>query len=99
MKFPNQKIFTFRRGSSRSRIDKILTSSQFKIDHYGQVDNSFSDHELIFSTLSFQSTFRKGPGIWRNNVKYYGDENLILNLTLVFETSKNYSSLETNLSK
>ena len=97
--FPNQKFFTFRKGSSRSRIDKICSSSSIEIKHYGQTNTIFSDHELIFSTLFFQSNFLKGPGIWRNNIKYYSDEELIQILTLRWENSKNELSMISNLPK
>ena len=98
---PNQQFFTFRQaqGNSKSRIDKICSSSQIDVIYYGQIDTEFSDHDLIFSTLSLLSPIQKGPGIWRNNIKYYSDENLIQSLTRVWETCKNEPSLLSNLPK
>ena len=97
--YPNREFFTYRRGSSRSRIDKICTSSQFVVERYCQQESLFSDHSLIYSTISFHSNFRNGPGVWRNNIKYYGDDDLIQNLTLIWQSCKNESSLTSNLQK
>ena len=49
--------------------------------------------------MSLLSPIQKGPGIWRNNIKYYSDENLIQSLTRVWETCKNEPSLLSNLPK
>ena len=51
--FPTQQFFTFRRGSSRSRIDKLCTSSQFTVKEYCQQDTSFSNNVQVI-ILIFQ---------------------------------------------
>ena len=70
-------FFTFRRGSSRSRIDKISVSSEFVVDTYQQDETSFSDHLLISTALKYSPSQNLGPGVWRNNTKYYQDEDFV----------------------
>ena len=41
------------------------------------MDTGFSDHELIKSSISFSYNFEKGPGVWKNNVKYYKEESFL----------------------
>jgi len=77
--YPNQKIFTFHRGTCKSRIDSICVSACFCIKTYGQEDTSFSDHELIKTTLLYENVFDRGPGMWKNNVKYYRDDDFLDN--------------------
>jgi len=75
--FPNQKLYSFRRGVAKSRIDKILVSSNMLIAEYLQHETSFSDHQLISITLQHISNQVLGKGVWRNNTKYYEDESFI----------------------
>ena len=75
--YPNLPYFTFRRGTSKSRIDKICVSSNFSIRNYSHEDTGFSDHMLISSSIVFQSIYERGPGIWKNNVRYYADETFL----------------------
>ena len=51
--YPNRKLYTFRRGSSKSRIDKICCSAEFQVDKYEFKDTSLSDHFMISSVLFF----------------------------------------------
>ena len=97
--YPDRIFYTFRRGLSRSRIDKICTSSELVVNDFTQEDTSLSDHDLIMSKITYIPKFDKGPGIWKNNVKYLGDEDLIQNLSLVWNICKNDPSVHTNLPK
>ena len=72
--YPDSIYYTFRRGTYRSRIDKICVSSGFTVQSYSQEETGLSDHELIKSCILFNSTCERGPGIWKNNVKYYKDD-------------------------
>ena len=74
--YPNSSVFTFRRGTSRSRIDKICVSEGLLVRSYVQEDG-FSDHELIKVGVQFETGFNRGPGVWRNNVKYYKEESFL----------------------
>ena len=67
-------FYTFSCGSSRSRIDKICVSSKFVVEAYFQEDTCFSDHNLIVAKVTYNSIFKRGKGVWRNNVKFYSDE-------------------------
>ena len=75
--YPNSSFFTFRRGVSKSRIDKICVSGNFSVRTYSQENTGFSDHELIKSCIVFSSAYERGPGVWKNNVKYYKDESFL----------------------
>ena len=75
--YPNAVFYTFRRGTSRSRIDKICVSSGFTVQSYCQEDTGFSDHELLKSSILFESTTERGPGIWKNNTKYYKENSFL----------------------
>ena len=52
--YPNQKYYTFRRGSSKSRIDKICLSSTLNATKYEHTDTSFSDNFWSQLLLDFQ---------------------------------------------
>ena len=75
--YPNQCLYTFRRGSSRSRIDMIYVTSGCNVFDYKQVDTGFSDHELVSSSLEWEADYERGPGIWRNNVKHYSSTDFL----------------------
>ena len=75
--YPNSIIYSYRRGTSRSRIDKICVSSGFNVQSYCQENTGFSDHELIKSSILFESLSERGPGIWKNNTKYYKEDSFL----------------------
>ena len=75
--YPSSSIFTFRRGTSKSRIDKICVSGGFSVRTYTQDDTGFSDHVLLKTCIVFKSSYERGPGVWKNNVKYYKDESFL----------------------
>ena len=75
--YPGVSMFTYRRGTSRSRIDKICVSSNFGISAFCHRDLGFTDHDMIVATLRFTSSYQRGPGVWRNNCSYYGDDNFL----------------------
>ena len=97
--YPSEKYFTFRIGSSKSRIDKICTSSQLSVCEYYQQNSCFSNHELICSKISYWSSLNWGRGVWKNNTKLYRDEDLTQALILLWESNKNLPSLHNNLPK
>ena len=67
--YPIGSMFTFRRGTSRSRIDKICVSSNFGINAFCHKHLlGFSDHEMIVVTLRFTSLYKKGPGCGETTV-------------------------------
>ena len=69
-RFPTERIYTFSRGHSKSRIDLFLTSRLLDsaINSTSIVHFPFSDHDAI--KLHVNSTQNaKGPGIWKMNVK------------------------------
>ena len=68
---PREIFYTFSQGSSKSRIDMIYVSSQSEIMKYWQIESGFSDHEMICVDLRMKSDLERGPGVWKNNVKYY----------------------------
>ena len=82
--FPNGLFFTYKGSGCKSRIDKIIVSSSFVIKEYEQLETSFSDHELIYASLVFDSQQRTGPGVWRNNTKYYSDDKFIKMIKMNF---------------
>ena len=75
--YPDSTFFTFRRGTSKSRIDKICVSSGCSVRAYSHENTGFSDHELVKADIVFESSFERGPGIWKNNVKYYKEESFL----------------------
>ena len=75
--YSTEKIFTFKRAFSKSRIDKILVSSMVKVVGYEQEDTGFSDHEIIWTTIEYKPNQVLGPGVWRNNTKYYAEKEFI----------------------
>ena len=98
-RYPNGTFYTYRKGLVRSRIDKICTSSELIINEYSHEDTSFSDHDLVMSKISYVSCFDRGPGIWRNNIKYLGDEDLVQNLSLVWRICQGDPIVHSNLPK
>ena len=36
-----------------------------------------SDHMLVEAEIVYEATFDRGPGIWKNNVKYYKDQDFL----------------------
>ena len=75
--YPDAYCFTFRCGERQSRIDKISVSTGFSVREYAHEVTGHSDHDLIKSCIAFESFYEKGPGIWKNNTKYYGDESFL----------------------
>ena len=68
-RYPMKRSFTFKRGSSKSRIDYFLIETtcdsyinNTNIDHF-----PFSDHDIIYIATDFSKT-DKGPGVWKMNV-------------------------------
>ena len=47
------------------------------IHSYNQENTGFSDHNLIKTSVSFKSNIERGPGVWKNNVRYYSDESFL----------------------
>ena len=86
---PNKKFFTYRRGESKSRIDKICVSEDCTIQTYYQEDICFSDHELVIAKICYTSHYKNGRGVWRNNTKYYSDPDFVQKFEEFFENSKN----------
>ena len=98
--YPNGSFFTFRRGSSKSRIDKILVSSQIEVNNYQHTETTFSDHVLISTTLQYVPNQNLGPGVWRNNVKYYQDEDFLRLFEHIWEAYKTrFHNRNNNLQK
>ena len=75
--FPTQDWFTFRRGFSKSRIDAICVSEGFQTKYHKHNDSGFSDHMMVEAEIVYEATFDRGPGIWKNNVKYYKDQDFL----------------------
>ena len=75
--FPTQDCFTFRRGISKSRIDAICVSEGFTTRYYKHNDSGFSDHMMVEAEIVYEATFDRGPGIWKNNVKYYKEQDFL----------------------
>ena len=97
--YPNGSFFTFRRGSSKSRIDKINFSSELHIESYQQSDPCLSDHDLISAFFHFTPNQNLGPGVWRNNIKYYSDEEFLQRFNYFWEIYKNSYERNNNLQK
>ena len=97
--YPDKNIYTFRKGPSRSRIDKICVSCDFVIEKYEQLHTSYSDHELISSHLRYSPSWNLGPGVWRNNTKYYSDPDFLQQFQVFWEYSKNNIERSGNLQK
>ena len=66
---PDKKSFTFKRGTSKSRIDYFLTetSCDNSITSKNIVHFPFSDHDIINIATNF-SKIELGPGVWKMNV-------------------------------
>ena len=71
--YPNKSFFTFSRGGSKSRIDRIYVSPNVTVENYEQSTISVTDHEMIKIDIIFQSNSTKGRGLWRNKTKLYGE--------------------------
>ena len=97
--YPNKKLYTFRRGSSKSRIDKISLSSELNVEEYEHTDTCFSDHFLITVKIKFSPKQNLGPGVWRNNIKYYQDEEFLGRFNYFWEIYKNSYERNNNLQK
>ena len=69
-RFPTKQLFTFTRGSSKSRIDLFLTSKLLdsNIRATSIVHFPFSDHDALKLNIDFSQT-AKGSGIWKMNVQ------------------------------
>ena len=72
--FPSKRVFTFKRGTSKSRIDRAYVSSNVIVTKYEQEIFSLSDHDLIKVDVIFQNNETKGRGIWKNKSKMYAEE-------------------------
>ena len=83
--FPNQSIFTFRRGKSKSRIDFFYCSKNCMVSDYQQTDFAHSDHDILSMSIKNQNTFLKGKGFWRNRTKIYASENFIKKFKVCWE--------------
>ena len=82
--FPTKPMFTFhreitesQRELSKSRIDKICVSNVFSVRDYVHENTVFSDHNLIKTCITFDAAYERGPGVWKNNVKYYKEESFL----------------------
>ena len=76
--FPCKKLFSFHRGTSRSRIDHIFVSKSLIFENYVHNDFSFSDHDIISCDLSLEDfSFVKGKGYWRNSTKIYESDDFV----------------------
>ena len=73
--YPFRSFFSFRRGSSKSRIDHLYISKSCIVDSYQHQDFALSDHDIISTSIVFENTFIKGRGFWRNKTKIYDSEN------------------------
>ena len=92
-------IFLHRKGSTKSRIDKISFSSDLNVESYQQSDSSLSDHSLISAALKFTPNQSFGPGVWRNNIKYYSGEEFLQRFNYFWEVYKNSYERNNNLQK
>ena len=73
--FPIKPFYTFRRGITKSRIDKIYATKNIKAIEYKQESFSLSDHEIVSVEIIYENNCNKGKGIWRNKTKFYEKEN------------------------
>ena len=89
-KYPIQYIYTFHRGTSKSRIDKVLVTDQFKIECYQQEDYISSDHDLIKVNLNYQAKWVPGKGVWKNNPKIFHEDNFIPKFEELWEFLKRF---------
>ena len=89
--YPNSCMFTFHRGGSKSRIDKICVSSGCSTRAYSHVDTGFSDHLLVKSCIVLESIYDRGPGIWKNNVKYYKEDSFMEDFEVFWNECKSSS--------
>lgn len=77
--YPTEKFFSFRRGLSKSRIDRVYTSHDCTIKEYKQYDFPFSDHDIVAIDIENQNLHSKGRGYWRNSAKVYEYDDFLEN--------------------
>ncbi|KAK3091503.1 hypothetical protein FSP39_020293 [Pinctada imbricata] len=65
---PETRQYTFKRGTSRSRIDMILVPIERECDvtRVGITNCPYSDHSFVHLTINIEK-ISKGPGIWIMN--------------------------------
>ena len=73
--YPFRPVFSFRRGQTKSRIDRFYICKSCTIDSYQHQDFASSDHDIISISIVNKNTFLKGKGFWRNRTKLYDTEN------------------------
>ena len=75
--YPNEKVYTFRGPTSRSRIDKVLISPLLHALSYDQVDMLVTDHDLVIARIQYRSVLAWGKRRWRNNCSLYNEEGFL----------------------
>ena len=55
----------------------VCISSSFSVREYTHEVTGHSDHDLIKSCIVFESFYERGPGIWKNNTKYYREDSFL----------------------
>lgn len=66
--------YTWANVNTKSRIDFVFSSRKFCPAKAILVDNAFSDHKILLSTLSIPSVGSRGKGVWKLNISMLQEE-------------------------
>lgn len=80
---PQQRTYTFRRGTYSSRLDYFLTSPQLADSSCkaNAVPLTCSDHSLVTIQFKCDSNLEQGPGFWRFNTDLLTDPSFITEMS------------------
>jgi hypothetical protein len=71
---PNTRSFTFHRGTSSSRLDKIFANFPMNIRQIYHAPITCSDHQAVFMKAELLSKPKTGKGVWKLNVSLLKNE-------------------------
>lgn len=87
IRHPQERDYTFRRGSYSSRLNLFLISNQLAdiTDHAKIVILHASDHSLIDLQFSFGPSINRGPGFWKFPPELLGDQRFVSDMIEFFQ--------------